>query len=148
MKSGLNIANALRNLLNVEQLVDEISGGIYKFGYPLKSQKEDVVINILAINGEYLQKGYANMNIYVENAQSGLPNTKRLEELTSIVNPLVDKKKAVDKDIVVTIDGEQTSLIQDRSYVFFEIASPGVVLKDQERENTYYTNIKLKYNTL
>jgi hypothetical protein len=148
MKSPFSVINALRNLVGVPVLKDEISGQIYKVSRPSKSQDEDVVINVLAIDGKYLQSGYANVNIYVKDVQSGLVNTSRLEKLCEIAVELLDNKKAVDHDILVQIDGEDHSLFGGASYVFFEIESPGVILKDQDQENTHFINIKLKFKTL
>ncbi|WP_139959173.1 hypothetical protein [Flavicella sediminum] len=147
MKSVFNIINAARNLLNVEVVRSSISGSIYKVEAPKKGL-EDITINVLTIGGDYLQRGVLNVNLYLKDLKSGLANTKRFEELSNIILPLLDNKKAVDYDITMIVNGQEQSLFEDHSYVFFEIDSPGVILKDQERENTHFLNIKLKYQTL
>lgn len=147
MKSVFNIINAARNLLNVDVIKQNITGQIYKVSAPI-TDFEDISLNVLTIGADYLQKGILNVNLYVKDLQAGLSNTKRFEELSNLILPLLDNKKAVDYDITVLIDGQEQSLFDDASYVFFEVDSPGVVLKDQERENTHFLNIKLKYQTL
>ncbi|MEI6865565.1 hypothetical protein [Flavicella sp.] len=148
MKSNFSVLHAARNLLFVKELTEELTGQIYKISRPLKSQLEDVVINCLTINGEYLQSGYVNVNIYVRDLQSGLVDTKRLEVLSEIAIKLLDNKKSASHDILTAIKGKDQSLLGNVSYVFFEIASPGAVLKDQDQESTHFINIKLKFNTL
>ena len=148
MKSTFNILSAARNLLNVPEFTELITGQIYKISRPNKSQKIDVVLNTLTIGSEYLQSGYMNVNIYVKNLQTGLVDSKKLEELNAAAISLLDQKKSVPFDIIVVSNGQEQSLIANASYVFFNLDSPGVVLKDQESENTHFINIKLKYNTL
>ena len=106
------------------------------------------MLNTLTIGSEYLQSGYMNVNIYVKNLQTGLVDSKKLEELNAAAISLLDQKKSVPFDIIVVSNGQEQSLIANASYVFFNLDSPGVVLKDQESVNTHFINIKLKYNTL
>ena len=141
MKSSFSVLNALRTLVNVEVVTEAISGSIYKVSAPITDGKEHITLGTLNLSGEYLQKGYANVNVYVKDVFAGLPNTKRLEELNNIIIPLLDKTKALGRDITA-------SDTEEHSFVFFELDSPGIILRDQERESTHFLNIKLKFQTL
>lgn len=70
-----------------------LSGDIYHFRRPAKSELEDIVLNNLGLPGtDTEQNGTANVNIYVpdipfkEKGQNDLfPDNQRLQELTQLV---------------------------------------------------------------
>ena len=52
-------------LLNVSSVKTSISGKIYKNKRPAESTKEDIVINSILMDNEFLQDGTFNVNCYV-----------------------------------------------------------------------------------
>lgn len=68
-----------------------ISGKIYIDKRPT-TDKEDIVINSLTMNGEFMQNGVFNVNCYVPNLSistagitTQIPNKKRLKEISADV---------------------------------------------------------------
>jgi two-component SAPR family response regulator len=88
MKSQIEFIDFMYNAIDNSSLKNEVSGSIYKYKKPNKSNLEDIVINSLTAYGIDVQKGILNVNIYVPNINaldSSLPNTARLEELSGIL---------------------------------------------------------------
>lgn len=127
MKLSGDILSALYKVLNVEGVTSFISGRIYKVQVPLRSQLEDIEINILTNKNAYLQSGYANVNVFCKEDHNGRADTKRLNELAKIVMPLIDD-------------------VQFEDY-HFQIESD-TTLKDQKRDGMYYVNFKINFQTL
>lgn len=85
------------DLLNESGISKFISGKIYKNRRPSDSTKEDIVINGITMDNEWLQDGFFNVNIYVADNQvkidgttQFMPNESRLKQLADIVYPLFD----------------------------------------------------------
>lgn len=128
MQSNFKILSALYGLINQPQVKDLVGGGIYKSGTPKTLTKESVEINILTSLEGYLQQGYANVNIYVPSRVNGLPNTRRMEQIAEVVQPLI--------------------LDAQKGNYRFQIESQSGPLADIERDNIYFYNFKLTYQKI
>ena len=128
MKSSFDILNALYKVLNVTGLTSVITGKIYKGAVPKTSQLEDIETNVLTNPNQYLQSGYANVNINLIEDSLGRVNTKRFSEILNIVTPLLE-------------DTEKDGF-------YFQIESQSGILKDQDRDKMYFINLKINYQTL
>lgn len=74
-----------------------ISGDIYKDRRPVGSTKEDVVINSVSMNEEFLQDGVFNINIYIpylrvkiNGIDQDMPNEVRQKIIMNFVKPLLE----------------------------------------------------------
>lgn len=130
MKSSFEIQNILYRLLNVASITNAIDGEIHKGHVPAGSQKQDVEINVLANENKYLQTGFINVNFYCKQIQENAANFKKLDEVNLLLMGLIDGKQAENVNLQVE---QQTGPHKDKE--------PG-------RDGMYYTNLKIKFNTL
>jgi len=130
VKLSFNIESIIYKALNVAAVTDFISGDIYKGITPAKSQLQDIEIKVLTNNNKYLQNGYVNINFYCQQIREGIPDNKKLSEVTTILMNLIDKKN---------IQG-----------ILFDVESQTGAIKDQEpgRDGIFFTNLKVKFNTI
>lgn len=127
MKTSLDVLSNLYQLLNVTALTSLISGKVYIGDPPDGSKLQDVCVNILNNTSEYLQTGYVNVNIYAKSSSLGRP---KLSEFQPIVNKVVE-------------------LLEDASsgYYFFQIEDDKGFFRDQNRDGTFFYNIRLEFQT-
>lgn len=128
MKYSSEIARALYKVINKPEVKNEISGTIYKGYVPRKSQLEDIEINILTNPNEYVTNGYANINIYCIEDNEGRVNTKRIEEILSLIIPLIEDTK--------------------ESGIHFQLEGQSGFLRDRNRDKMSFYNMKINYQTL
>jgi hypothetical protein len=127
MISTLEIIDKLYMVLNVTDVTDVISGGVYKSKRPINSNAEDVVIGCLPTVNLQIQPAVANVNIHVPNlniaGDNTQPNFARLRELTTLViSKLTDQYKG--------------------SY-WFDVQSQGTYPEDEI--NQHYSNIRVQF---
>lgn len=92
MKSDVEIAKYVRSKIEGSELADAVSGKISDRGRPSKSDKEDIVISVLANEGcGEVQRAYVNVNIYVKDLYN--KRTKAWEKDTIRVSELCDLSK-------------------------------------------------------
>ena len=127
MKSSLDIIEKVYQLINVTSVTSIISGKVYATGRPSSSQLEDIEINTLANNSEYLQLGFVNINIYVKEIEAGRPNLAKFKQVIDVLIPLLDDVKL--DEITIQIDDDKG------------------IFKDNEKDNEYFYNLKLTYQT-
>lgn len=93
MVSDIDIKDMMFNLLKGTSLVSSVTGKLSKRKRPANSDKEDVVISVLANEGNDIQRMFINVNIYVKddniNGQNE-ENTTRLRELCSLSSTLFE----------------------------------------------------------
>ena len=65
MKSSLQILSALYKLINVDVVNNIISGEVFIGDEPDGNQDENITLNTLTNPNEYLQSGYANVNVHI-----------------------------------------------------------------------------------
>ncbi len=128
MKYSSEITSILYKVISKPEVKDMIDGIIYKGYVPLKSQLEDIEINILTNPNKYITDGYANINIYCIEDDQGRANTKRLEEISKLVVPLIDEA--------------------EHSGVHFQLENQSGILRDQKRDKMSFVNLKINYQTL
>lgn len=128
MRSSLDVLSALYKIVNVQPVTDELAGKVYIGDYPSISQSEDVTLNTLNNRNDYLQTGFLNLNLYMKQVSSGRPNLKRFKELMDIIIPMVED----------TNDGIYHFQIDDDKGVF----------KDKDRDEMYFYNLRLEFQTI
>ena len=114
-------------LLNIDVIKSNISGKIYKNKRPAESQKEDIVINSVLIDNDFLQDGTFNVNCYVpyisvniDGITQFMPNETRLIQISKIVYPFLDNiykpdfNLTVERHEVIDLESEKASYINFR----------------------------------
>ena len=72
MRTGIQVQNDIIDLLKGSELVNSISGGLYRGGMrPKDSNKEDLIVSFQTGTGGLVQEGYVNINIYVPDIYVG-----------------------------------------------------------------------------
>lgn len=87
MKSDIDIKDEIFGILKGSTLAQAVTGKLSKRKRPKNSDKEDIVISVLANEGDQKQEAVVNVNIYVQdNIIDGQPeeDTIRLRELCDI----------------------------------------------------------------
>lgn len=110
------------NILNV------ISGIVYRDKRPIGSTKEDIVINSLAMDNSFLQDGVFNVNCYVpmllkkiNNIDQYLPNTVREDAISKAVYPLLEKVFRPSFNLSVVYHTSFTEDAEKATYINFRI---------------------------
>lgn len=74
-----------------------VSGSIYKDKRPTGSTKEDIVINSISMDNEFLQDGVFNVNFYVPmlsvsigGTTQYMPNNNRMAEISRVASQVLD----------------------------------------------------------
>lgn len=110
------------NILNV------ISGIVYRDKRPIGSTKEDIVINSIAMDNSFLQDGVFNVNCYVpmllkkiNNIDQYLPNTVREDAISKAVYPLLEKVFRPQYNLSVVNHNSFTEETEKVTYINFRI---------------------------
>lgn len=99
MKSDIEIQKFVYHKIKGTNLEQNVSGKLSDRGRPNKSDKEDIVISVLANEGcGQIQRSYVNVNVYVsdqwnEETKSWEKNTQRVGELCELCKFLVFIRK-------------------------------------------------------
>ena len=114
-------------LLNESGIKNVITGKIYKDRKPSDSTKEDIVINGVTMDNEWLQDGFYNVNVFVPDIQlkidvtsQMMPNNNRLKQLADIVYPIFDDiwkdqfNLTIDRTEVIEEQAEKATYINFR----------------------------------
>jgi len=130
MKSSFKIEDILYKALNVPAITDLISGEVLKGDVPASSQKDDIVIAVLTNGNEYVQSGFVNVNFFARQIAEGKPDGLKLGAVTTALFGALDNKQIEE--------------------VLFDVESQTGAHKDNEpgRDGFYFTNLKIKFNTL
>ena len=85
IRTDIDIKDYLYGWLSGSSLADMVTGAVYKDWRPLNSDKEDIVVAVLARDaGSQMQEATVNVNVYVPDVRRGkeaVENTPRLREL-------------------------------------------------------------------
>lgn len=130
MKSSFDILDALYQALNVSAITNIIDGSVFKGGIPAKDQKQSVEIAVLDNKNTYLQTGYVNVNFYCVQKKEGEPDHEKMQTVNTALMLILDNK---------LIGG-----------IYFDVENQSGPHKDKEsgRDGIYFTNLKIKFNTL
>lgn len=83
--TDIDIKDELYTWINASELAGMVSGKVYKDQRPLNSDKEDIIIAVIARDAGYqLQEATVNVNIYVPDVKRGkefIENSARLRTL-------------------------------------------------------------------
>lgn len=93
--------------------------------------REFIVVNHLPFSQEPgLQEGYANINIHVKDADTGEPDSARIDEISSLVIPLFKETEDAECNQYTKRNGSEFALYDDS-------------FSDDE-DGTHYQNFKIK----
>lgn len=105
-----------------------VNGGVYKDKRPSESDKEDVVINDILMDGDFYQDGAFNVNIYVpflsvkiDGRTQYQPNHNRLRALATDIYPLLHDIWR--DDFNLTIERNESFEVEDEkaNYINFRV---------------------------
>lgn len=101
MKTVFAVLKILYQMLSSSPLNEAITGEVYKLQRPAGSALEDVVINTLPLSGDQIQRGTANVNVYVPDLKTmvaskplSMPDTARLDLLTELAITMLEQRYA------------------------------------------------------
>ena len=115
MKQTYDIESIVFKALRSNQtLVNELNGGVYLGQRPVNSDKEDVVINTIALTQEFKpQLGTSNINIHVADkvvtiggAQQKMEDRVRLKQLSELV--LTTIRAGIVKGMKMVVENQST----------------------------------------
>lgn len=89
MLLNFEILTALRSVLNVSSLTDNVSGRVRIGDPPLTSQDEDISCHIDMRETEYLTTGFCRVSVFTEMAMEGMHDYTRISEIVALVKPLI-----------------------------------------------------------
>ena len=114
-------------LLNVSSVKTGISGKLYKNKRPAESTKEDIVINSILMDNDFLQDGTFNVNCYVpyvsvsiDGISQFMPNESRLSQISQLVYPLLDNifrdkfNLTIERHETIEVESEKSSYLNFR----------------------------------
>jgi hypothetical protein len=131
MKTVLQIVDLLWSKVDNSELTDEISGDVYKHLRPAGSKLEDIIINTLPFTNEQLQRGIANVNIYVPNKPVTINNIEDQNQPDH-----VRLAELADMAIAILSDTWESDLHYD--------VQQHVLIRD-EQTGEHYINIRIEF---
>ncbi len=110
----------------------KINGDVYPEGdRPEDSQKEDIVINTIALTHDKPQDGTSNVNIYVADLR---------------VKVHGKEQRAANRDRLQAIGDDLVSFIEDQNLADFEMWIESDTLLKDESARQHYRNLRIKWN--
>jgi hypothetical protein len=124
--------NILFQVLNSsDELKAALTGGIYTTGRPDNSDKEDITVNTITVNGSSPQRGASNVNIHVPDLKLNIAgqeqrkeNRERLRELSTLVISLLEAAR---------VEG-----------LLFWISNQAILREPEVSQ--HYTNLRIEWN--
>lgn len=131
MKDGIDAVGDVSRLLNIPSVKTLLgTGSIWDDARPdTRGSFTDIVVNCPAINNEWQQEGYLNVNVYapaVANGTSKMPNHAKLKAISNAIRPLIDN-------------------VYTETFRVY-ISDSGVVMRDTD--GSYFLSIELKYYSI
>lgn len=123
MKTDINIKDDIYSLIKGSLLEQETTGVLRKTMRPANSNKEDIVISVLANENGQIQQGYANVNVYVQDVyrdKQSESNEPRLRQLCDICKELFERvnggtyRIALESQRVHKVEGKDEHLINNK----------------------------------
>lgn len=124
IKTDIDIKDDIYGWLSGSALVGLISGKVYKDARPMNSDKEDIVISVLARDaGPQVQYATVNINIYVPDLRRGqeaVEDIPRLRTLSTSAATLLEYKNAngavyeLDSQEILAVNGTDWHVINNQ----------------------------------
>lgn len=94
IRTDIDIKDGIWEWVSGSSLAGMVSGSVYKDQRPLNSDKEDIIISVLARNaGSQIQEATVNVNVYIPDLRRGkeaVENTPRLREVSTTAAELFE----------------------------------------------------------
>lgn len=121
-----------RYLTQETQVREKITGSIYKDRRPYRSNLEDIVINSLPADNEFLQTGYLNVNCHVpymatQQVDERVLNSRRIGEVSRMMLTALE-------DIwteMFNTEVEYHNLIEDQGECYYNFRVKIIAFKNQ-----------------
>lgn len=116
MKTDIEIKDNVYSWIKTLPIVQIVSGKLCTRLRPLNSDKEDIVISILANNFAQRQQSFINVNIYIKDVKiegRNEENTKRLREISRMA---YDQMKCLNNDFRITLNEQRILEVEAIGY--------------------------------
>lgn len=134
IRTDIDIKDDVFALVQGSELSDAITGSVYKDQRPLNSEKEDIIISMIARDAGYqIQQAEVNVNIYVPDITRDLDkieNTIRLRQLSSIAISLFeyvhrgDMILSLSSQEIIKVNGLDWHVINNRLRIYYNNEKP------------------------
>lgn len=123
MKTDIDIKDDVYGILKGSALVKEVDGELSKRLRPLNSDREDIIISVLANQNGDIQEAYVNVNIYVRDQFNGNQyeeDSKRLRKLCKMAHDLLQVGRGdsfrftIDSQRVFAVSGKNEHMINNK----------------------------------
>lgn len=123
MKTDIDIKDDIYSFIKGSKLEKKVSGQLRKTLRPSNSDKEDIVISILANNNGQMQEAYVNVNIYVPDVlrdNQAEENSSRLRTLCKESYELLevgrgkDFRFVLESQRVLEVNGKDEHVINNK----------------------------------
>lgn len=123
MKTDIDIKDDVYEIIKGSALAKAVTGKLSKTKRPNKSNKEDIVISVLANQNAEIQEAFVNVNIYVADTildGQAEENTIRLRELCKIASELFKVQRGdsyrltLDAQRVMEVNGKEEHFINNK----------------------------------
>lgn len=96
MRTVIDLTTALWQAVKNSPLPSMINGSVYKNIRPANSQKEDIVVNSITLEGSesLIQRGVGNINIHLPNLPNGLTDDLKFQQLSEVAKPILESFNA------------------------------------------------------
>jgi len=126
--SDIEAKDVLYDFIKKSDLSASVDGGLYKDARPLNSDKEDIVIAVIARDAKQLQEFIVNVNIFVADMKRGsefIENTNRLRTIAKDCIELFSHRcferynLYLDSQTIMAVDSKDAHCINNRLTVKF-----------------------------
>lgn len=123
MKSDIDIKDDIYNHIKGSELEKAVSGVLRKTVRPVNSNKEDIVISVLANTNGQIQQSFVNVNIYVPDVyrdKQSEENTVRCRELCKLASELLEVGRGahyrfvLEEQRVMKVNGKDEHFINNK----------------------------------
>ncbi len=136
MKSGTEVTKDVRSLINIPEVLNNITGKIHQYVLTSKGQI-DIVVACFTVSNQQIQNATVNVNIHcpmlsieLEGAsprqQTLVPDLRTFSRVAALILPYLDCQWKTDFNT--------------------EVESTGIPIRDAD--GTYFYNIRVKYRSL
>lgn len=118
MKNDERIKQDILEYIFTTELPDEVSGVVKRDRRPRDSQKEDVIISILANENGQMQDATVNVNIYVKDKPAGNqfdPDHERLDDIADLAQRIFNVFHG--RDFRARLESQRITAIENNEHV-------------------------------
>lgn len=118
MKAISEILTVMYDVLNVDQVTDLLTDGLFRVNRLETSKGSCIVINPLAFTNDFVSEGVLNVNIFVPNLSDNTVDEAAFAEITEAVIDAIEAYSNPDNYMIFEISGQNLIAdIREESFV-------------------------------